>query len=199
MASVKEQQQNVTNEGRKKDKRWNRTVSSVSHTNHGLCQMLRDVRHQVLLLSRLLAQDPLPELPRLLQVAVLHLALVRNHAAAPDFPARLGILRRLVETVEAGRVVGRQAVVAARAPAPTLALALALALALEEAAGAVAAEGVEAVLGPVDGQLREVGAEAVALRVLVGEGTDLQDFLCVFVRDVSKILCLESFACKIAC
>lgn len=122
--------------------------------------MLGDVADQVLLLTRLLGEDLLEEVTRLLQIAILHLALVVNYATIPVLLARDSILGSLVEAVEARRVVGRQVVAAA----------------LLDIARSITAQRVEGVPRTIDWELREIGAEAVALGILVGQSADLEDY-----------------------
>lgn len=146
------------------------TVSLVSHLRVSLGEVLGDVADQVLLLTRLLSQDLLEEVAGLLQIVVLHLALVVDHTAIPGLLAGNGVLRSLVEAVEARGVVRRQAA----------------ATSLLDVADAIAAQWVEGVLGAVDWELGEVGAEAVALGILVGQSANLED--CCIMSMIIKLI-----------
>lgn len=151
-----------------------RTIGLVSHLRDSLGEVLGDVADQVLLLTRLLGEDLLEEVTRLLQISILHLALVVNYATIPVLLARDSILRSLVEAVEARRVVGRQVVAATLLHIPR----------------SITAQRVEGVPGPVDWELREVGAEAVALGILVGQSADLEDY-CACKNDCQRSLNLK--------
>lgn len=133
--------------------------------------MLSDIANKILLLAGLFGEDVPPKFAGLRKIILLQLALEAGHAPIPALVGgRRGgrVLGRRPEMLEAGRVVGRGTPAAAAAAAASR-------RPLEVVGGAVTAQGVEAVLGPVDGQLDEVCAEAVALGVLVGEGPELKD------------------------
>lgn len=135
------------------------TVSLIANLWVGLGEMLGDVVDEVFLLTRLLCEDFFVEFTGLLQITVVHLALVVNHTAVPGLLARHSVLRSRVEIVEAGRVVRRQDTVA-----PLLGI-----------TDAIAAQRVESMLRTVDWELREVGTESITLSIVVGQSADLED------------------------
>lgn len=136
------------------------TVSLLAHAEISLGEVLSDVADQVLLLAGLLGEDLLEEVTGLLQVAILHLALEVDDTSGPVLLAGSSVLGSGIQAVGAGRVVRGQVAAAA----------------LVEVADAVAAQGVQGALaGTVDGQLSEVGSQAVTLGVVVGEGPDLKN------------------------
>lgn len=119
--------------------------------------MLRNVANEVVLLARLLGKDALPEIARLHEIILRQLALELDYTAIPVLVDSRRILTRSAEILEAGWVVGSSA---------TQALVI---------GSSIATQRVEAVLGAVNGQLDEVGAEAVALGILVRKGPELED------------------------
>lgn len=130
--------------------------------------MLRNIADQIILLARLLGQDALPKVTRLRKVVLGHLALKLDHGAVPALPWGHGVLRGRVDGLEAGRVIARSG----GGGGGRRALGRRSIL---EAGGAVTTHGVEVVAGTVDRELGKVGAEAVALGVVVGKGADLED------------------------
>lgn len=142
---------------REERRRGQHTVSLLTNVRKSRSKMLSDVADKVILLARLLGQDLLPELAGLRKVILRHLSLEVNHGSAPILLGGSRVLGRGREVLEAGWVVR---------------CSTAQALGVERA---VATQGVEAVLGTVNGQLDEVGAKAVALGVLVCESPELEN------------------------